>query len=261
MTDTLDDLLKPDNPGCEHYVTRCKLICPTCDNHYYCRFCHDLTENAFDLPPNKQHIIDRHAITEVLCTNCNTRQPASNECQTCKIQFASYFCNICNLYDDNGTKQIYHCDKCNICRVSNGQSYYHCDGCNTCIAVALKDQHKCADVTNEVCPICDDMLFTTRNSIFKLNCGHWIHTKCFQDMLTHGNITCPFCSKLMVDLTEHYNIIDEYVTTTPMPNEYVKTVSILCNECVKVNEVNYHFYGLKCPDCGTYNTKQISDSR
>lgn len=247
-------------PGCEHYITRCKVICPKCDNPYYCRFCHDNVENAYDLPLNKQHEIDRHAIKEVICDECNTRQPASNECITCKIQFSAYFCSICNLYDDNGiTKQIYHCDKCGICRVGNGLEYYHCDGCGTCINAMMKDTHKCTSVTDEVCPICNDLFFTTRQSLFKLTCGHWIHTNCFKEMLNHGNFTCPFCSKLMVDLTEYYAFLDEHIKTTPMPEEYTdKQVNILCNECLMTSAVPFHFYGLRCLSCGSYNTKQVT---
>ena len=251
---------KIDKPGCEHYITRCKIICPKCDKDYYCRFCHDDIENSFNLPLNQQHQIDRHSIKEIICDECKTKQYISNECINCKIKFAEYFCDKCNLYDDNGlTKQIYHCDKCNICRIGNGQQYYHCDGCATCINILMKDTHKCADVTDEVCPICNELFFTTRHTLIKLNCGHWIHKNCFVEMLNHNNFTCPFCSKLMVDLTQYYNIIDGHIKETPMPEEYAnKHVNILCNECLKTNNVLFPFYGLKCPDCESYNTKQIT---
>jgi RING finger/CHY zinc finger protein 1 len=62
----------------------------------------------------------------------------------------------------------------------------------------------------------------------------------------------------MVDLTEYYEILDEHIKTTGMPEEYAdKQVDILCNECLTTSNVPLHFYGLKCPNCGSYNTKQV----
>ena len=37
-----------------------------------------------------------------------------------------------------------------------------------------------------------------------------------------------------------------------------KKVDILCNECLtKTKDAPFHFFGIKCQNCGTYNTKMI----
>ena len=42
-----------------------------------------------------------------------------------------------------------------------------------------------------------------------------------------------------------------------MPEEYRDMkVNILCNECLARSEVNFHFYGMKCGECGGYNTSR-----
>jgi hypothetical protein len=35
-------------------------------------------------------------------------------------------------------------------------------------------------------------------------------------------------------------------------------VNVLCNECLhKTMDAPFHFYGIKCEKCGTFNTKKI----
>jgi len=49
------------------------------------------------------------------------------------------------------------------------------------------------------------------------------------------------------------------VAATPMPPEYANMrVGILCNDCHAKGEVAFHIVGLKCGDCGGYNTRQVS---
>lgn len=45
---------------------------------YTCRFCHDEMED---------HAVNRKAITELICTLCETRQPVQAKCQKCGIRF------------------------------------------------------------------------------------------------------------------------------------------------------------------------------
>lgn len=41
-----------------------------------------------------------------------------------------------------------------------------------------------------------------------------------------------------------------------LPKEFEgKKMKILCNDCEKTNEVNFHFYA-KCPECRSYNTSK-----
>lgn len=62
----------------------------------------------------------------------------------------------------------------------------------------------------------------------------------------------------MLDTKELDLLIDQEVRNTPMPEDYRDLkVHILCNECQAKEQVPFHIFGLKCPKCGTYNTKQI----
>jgi RING finger/CHY zinc finger protein 1 len=248
-----------DIRGCEHYERGCKMVCPVCDEIYDCRFCHDKVKMDYKLDIKLQHEINRHVVKEIVCSICKKKQQLSNKCITndCNKKFGEYFCNHCCLFDDDGiNKKLYHCDKCGICRIGPEENYYHCDDCNMCRGIECKELHKCTDLTDEVCPICSDLLHNSRNPITSLKCGHWIHIECLDELAKSGTHICPFCSKSFVDLS-NYNIqLDSVISNVKMPDEYIKKkVDILCNECLKSNEVSFHFYGHKCPDCGTYNTR------
>lgn len=51
---------------------------PCCNKFYKCRFCHD---------ENESHHFDRKTLTELICTECNTRQKVQDRCQNCGILF------------------------------------------------------------------------------------------------------------------------------------------------------------------------------
>jgi RING finger/CHY zinc finger protein 1 len=49
--------------------------------------------------------------------------------------------------------------------------------------------------------------------------------------------------------------LDEHIAATEVPKEMVQDkVSIFCYECNFKGNVSYHYAGLKCSGCGTYNT-------
>lgn len=60
-----------------------------------------------------------------------------------------------------------------------------------------------------------------------------------------------FQSQYMEQMIEH--------TKGNMPKELLdKKVDILCNECLhKSLQQPFHFMGIKCQACGTFNTKMI----
>ena len=103
--------------GCAHYKSRCKLRCAECLEFFSCRFCHDDVkyyaheldansdeydaEHLYEKDMKKGHLMDRHAVTEIMCNECGKIQAPSQSCVSCKIEFAGYFCDICNLFDDD----------------------------------------------------------------------------------------------------------------------------------------------------------------
>lgn len=54
-------------------------------------------------------------------------------------------------------------------------------------------------------------------------------------------------------------MLDQLIEIQPMPEEFNSTKAVeLCNDCGKQTEVKFHYVGLKCPNCGSYNTKTLS---
>ena len=171
-TDELAEFMGFDSTACTHYSRKCLIVAPCCNEIFPCRICHD-TKHVDDwrLDPEDQHAIDRRAITEIICVACQTRQLASNECSTCAISFAAYYCSVCHLWDDAGdTKGIYHCDGCGICRVGGQQNFIHCNVCNMCIGVTNTD-HACRAGDQGNCPICMESISTSRKPAMWMPCG------------------------------------------------------------------------------------------
>ncbi|CAG2065331.1 unnamed protein product [Timema podura] len=54
------------------------LFTPCCNKIYFCRFCHD---------ENESHPVNRKDVTELVCTNCDTRQKVQAECEHCNLRF------------------------------------------------------------------------------------------------------------------------------------------------------------------------------
>lgn len=240
---------------CDHYSRGCHLIFPCCDEVFACRMCHDAEKNHHTMKPQDMHDADRKAVVTMLCRYCLEPQPINDSCTNCQRCMGTYFCKICKFLDlvDKGQ---FHCDECGICRIGGKDNYMHCDMCGLC--VAKSEEHKCARKIEGDCPVCCLKLFDTPDqTITNLKCGHWMHTLCFRNYVKH-NYICPLCSKSLIDNSQMNAYMDQKIAATPMPEEYKdKMVNILCNDCGAKNLVNFHFFGLKCPECSGYNTKQI----
>lgn len=243
--------------GCKHYNRGCSIVSPCCQKIFGCRLCHDETIGLPPTPFDEIHDINRHNIKEVICLSCNKQQQISQYCIGCGKCFGEYYCDVCNFFDNDVEKGIYHCDKCGICRVNNNKEYYHCDNCDQCLSIEMQDKHVCTSIKDELCPVCSEEIHKTVRKIIKNKCNHWIHIDCMTEMLKSNNYRCPLCSKSMIDLTEHNNYLDFQISMHPMPEECNKIVDILCHECNMKSNVNFHFYGNKCTNCGTYNTRMI----
>ncbi len=232
---------------CTHYDRNCKLFCTPCDKYFSCRFCHDEIADI-------THIFNRFDVNSLQCNFCDTCQPVSNLCSSCGVTFGKYFCNICNFFDNNVDKDIFHCDKCGICRVGKSLTF-HCHECNCCYNISKKDTHKCQQDNLQInCPICLENMFNSTKSVEILKCGHIIHNVCLFEYL-HSNYKCPLCNKSIYDMKENFDLIEKMVNDTEMPDEYKKKVNILCNDCNKISNVDFHFIAMKCIDCNSFNTK------
>ncbi|XP_011304250.1 RING finger and CHY zinc finger domain-containing protein 1 [Fopius arisanus] len=171
-------------PGCSHYRRKSQLVTPCCNKVYTCRFCHDEEET---------HTLNRKAITELVCISCRIRQPVGITCKYCGQRFGRYSCLKCNLFDDEDKGQ-FHCDACGICRVGGDYNFFHCATCNICLPVQRIDNHKCVEnVSRDNCPVCLEDLHTSRIACHIPNCGHLIHTTCYNQLTNSGHNTCPTC--------------------------------------------------------------------
>lgn len=147
---------------------------------------------------------------------------------------------------------------CGICRIGGHENFFHCYKCGCCYSILLKNSHPCVEgAMHHDCPICFEYLFESRNDVTVLPCGHTIHQKCLEEMREHYQYACPLCSKSVCDMSKVWEKFDVEIAATPMPEPYQnKMVQILCNDCGKKSEVQYHVVAQKCPDCKSYNTRQ-----
>ncbi|KAF5949314.1 hypothetical protein HYC85_011307 [Camellia sinensis] len=117
--------------------------------------------------------------------------------------------------------------------IGGRENFFHCNKCRCCYLVLLKNSHPCVEgAMHNDCPVCFEYLFESRNYVIVMPCGHTIHESCLKDM------------------HEHYRRRFANVNL-------VLQVRILCNDCGTKSEVQFHIVAQKCPNCKSYNTRQI----
>jgi RING finger/CHY zinc finger protein 1 len=258
--------------SCPHYNRNCSFIAPCCNKIYGCRHCHDdieaniienniIDHNEIKNKP-KSHMLDRTSIKEIVCNLCETKQNVSNLCINCNTIFGAYHCSKCNFYDNNIEKNYYHCDDCGICRVGGENNFFHCVDCGCCLSIKIKDEHVCRkELLKQECPVCLENLFLSTKSSIILNCNHTMHVDCYESYIKSGSLNCPICRKsiMMKEFEQIYNeSLDAEIAATPIPNEITgNKIKISCNDCESISELFFHPFGLKCSNCGCYNTKRI----
>lgn len=236
--------------GCQHYQRGCKLECSTCFKWYTCRLCHDEVEGHKLIRPDTQHM---------LCMHCGKVQTVAQECAGCSARLARYYCSKCKLWDDASDKSIYHCDDCGLCRIGEGlgKDFFHCKTCSVCMSIDLQDSHRCIEHSTECdCPICGEYMFTSTETVVFMQCGHSIHQNCYRQH-TKTSYKCPTCARSIINMAAQFRILDTEIERQPMPDPYDRWRAIIvCNDCLAKSRVVFHFLGLKCVNCGSYNTAQ-----
>ncbi|KAL1810280.1 hypothetical protein ACET3Z_027270 [Daucus carota] len=237
--------------GCKHYKRNCKLVSACCNKLYTCRLCHDDVED---------HIMDRKDTALMMCMKCLIIQSVGATCSTpsCqKLSMAKYYCSICKFFDDE--REIYHCPYCNLCRLGKGLGidYFHCMNCNACMSRSLS-VHICREKCFEdFCPICHEFIFSSSLPVKALQCGHLMHSSCFQ-AYTCSYYTCPICSKSLGDMQVYFGMLDALLAEEKIPIEHAgQTQVILCNDCEKRGDSPFHWLYHKCPHCGSFNTRVV----
>mmetsp|Transcript_174145 Transcript_174145/g.558400 ORF Transcript_174145/g.558400 Transcript_174145/m.558400 type:complete len:278 (+) Transcript_174145:163-996(+) len=245
--------------GCRHYRRRCRIVAPCCGEDFWCRHCHSEAQSG---RPGA-HELDRGSISEVICLHCSSRGPPGRNCSSCGQVLATYFCERCKFWDDEGIqKQIFHCPSCGICRVGGRENFFHCDTCGSCYPHEIRGSHTCIEnAMRQNCPVCFEDLFQSTVQVTILQCGHTIHQGCLRELQMSfaglQSLRCPICKVSLYKYEDLWAEMDRQVAETPMPEEYRDArVAIACNDCQHDATVPFHVLGHKCPTCNSYNTRR-----
>ncbi|KAI5813391.1 zinc-ribbon-domain-containing protein, partial [Pyronema omphalodes] len=242
---------KEEELGCSHYRRGVRLQCSTCERWHTCRFCHDEAED---------HALIRRETKNMLCMHCGKPQPAKQDCGNCGVRSAKYYCDKCKLWDDDPHKSIYHCNDCGICRIGQGlgKDFFHCKKCGVCMSIALEGSHRCIERSTECdCPICGEFMFTSTQTVVFMTCGHSIHHKCYYEHMK-TSYRCPTCARTIINMESQFRQLDVEIDAQPLPTPYDRWRCLIsCNDCTARSNVPFHFLGLRCENCRSYNTSQL----
>jgi hypothetical protein len=101
-------------------------------------------------------------------------------------------------------------------------------------------------------------MFTSPHPVVFMLCGHGIHKACYDEHMK-SSYKCPICSKSTVNMESQFRNLDRAIDSQPMPPQFQDTKAMVsCNDCYAKSAVKYHWLGLKCAICDSYNTAQLS---
>ena len=101
-------------------------------------------------------------------------------------------------------------------------------------------------------------MFTSPSPVVFMLCGHGIHKACYE-LHMKSSYKCPICSKSTVNMESQFRNLDRTIDGQPMPPQFRDTKAMVsCNDCYAKSAVAYHWLGLKCAICDSYNTAQLS---
>jgi hypothetical protein len=101
-------------------------------------------------------------------------------------------------------------------------------------------------------------MFTSPHPVVFMLCGHSIHKRCYDEHM-NTSYKCPICSKSTVNMETQFRNLDRTIDGQPMPPQFRDTKAMVsCNDCYAKSAVKYHWLGLKCAICHSYNTAQLS---
>lgn len=127
------------------------------------------------------------------------------------------------------------------------------------MSMASEKSHKCIERVSDCdCPICGDYMFTSPSPVVFMLCGHGIHRVCYDKHMV-SSYRCPICSKSTVNMETQFRNLDRAIDGQPMPPQFRDTKAMVsCNDCYAKSAVQYHWLGLKCAICDSYNVAQLS---
>lgn len=228
---------------CNYMKNDYKINCLKCEKSFCCSMCHN--EKSDHKPEYKN--------TNIICCFCNIEQNFTDYCIGCEEKLkVKYACKKCIIFD-NSNKYKYHCNNCNICHTEQKSELKECKKCKVCYLKKMK--HICFNKGDE-CTICFDKL--DNDIIVNLSCGHIIHNKCYTELIKN-TYKCPLCCKTILDMSREFKLIDKKIEIENEESSADKKIidmkNIYCNDCEIKTEANYNYLGIKCNNCGSYNTR------
>lgn len=146
------------------------------------------------------------------------------------------------------------------------------------MSISLENDHRCIERATECdCPICGEFMFTSTATVvfmvcnivrfayfidtYLQPCGHSIHHKCYYEHMK-TSYRCPTCNRSIINMETQFRALDAEIELQPLPAPYDQWRSlIVCNDCSAKCNVAYHFLGLRCNNCRSYNTSQVRQIR
>ncbi|KAI9737757.1 MAG: hypothetical protein M1834_009125 [Cirrosporium novae-zelandiae] len=209
--------------GCRHYMRNVKLQCSSCNRWYTCRLCHDEVED---------HVLKR------------------NETKNINVENKGHgIIAMCASYGTMTARRVYIIATIVVSVVWT---------CCVCMSISIEKTHRCiVENTKCNCPICGEYMFTSQSPVVFMKCGHSIHQQCFFDY-AKTNYRCPTCLKSIVNMDLQFRDLERSIQRQPMPPEYQDTKAVVyCNDCCSKSAVKFHWLGLKCDVCESYNTVKL----
>ena len=125
--------------------------------------------------------------------------------------------------------------------------------------ISMEMSHKCIERSSDCdCPICHEYMFTSPQTVVFMRCGHTIHKHCYHAHL-ETSYKCPICQQTIINMETQFRTLDRAIEVQPMPEQFQDTrAMITCNDCRAKSAVPYHWLGLKCAVCDSYNTIQLN---
>lgn len=125
------------------------------------------------------------------------------------------------------------------------------------MCIQIDKEHKCIERASDCdCPVCGDFLFDSPQTVVFMLCGHTIHQACYHELMK-TSYKCPLCSQSVVNMETQFRNLDRSIEAQPMPEEFRDTRALVsCNDCHLKTIVAYHWLGMKCANCKSYNTAQ-----
>jgi len=278
---------------CIHYPTKnCNYFYFSCCNKFAnCIRCHNelLNENKhlpflsnitcgycklFQKPSNK-------------CTYCNVKF-SNNYCSICFIWTDKeiYHCNKCEICRIGNKDSLFHCDKCDACFSIIGKDLHKCieisykeQTCAFCLesthnsqnsSISLKCSHlvhqQCLRSAHEndqfKCPLCRKSMFSMDWSLLRDLIK--IQPMPEEEIFIGDIVICKAFGNSLF-LIESINELLYKGTSIRLSNvkgtfykydlkKEVKKVNIYCNDCSKRSNVYFHYLGMECLHCNSFNT-------